>query len=142
MRGVRFQMSYQGQLRWHSYQKFYLTLLFGVFLFVAGLTESLTGDLTADIVSLIGFLLVVASLIAIARKGVWVEINEFGVTYRNLFGNNTLKWKDISHSYTLKIKLTTSLYIKCTSGKSVTLPITGSKAKAISDTINSRVNET
>lgn len=135
-------MSYQGQLRWHSYQMFYLTLLFGCFLFFAALTESLTGDLKAGIVSLIGLLLIVVSLITIARKGVWVEINEFGVTYRNLFGNRTFKWEDISQSYTLKVKLTTSVYIKSTSGKSVVLPITGSKAKAISDTINSRVNET
>lgn len=135
-------MNYQQQLRWHSYQKFYLTLLFGCFLFAAALTESLTGDLKAGTVSLIGLLLVVTSLIAIARKGVWVEINEFGVTYRNFFGNKTLKWKDISQSYTLKIKLTTSVYIKSTSGKSVTLPITGRKAKEISDTINIRINKT
>ncbi|MDO6712785.1 PH domain-containing protein [Aliiglaciecola sp. 2_MG-2023] len=135
-------MSNQGQLRWHSYQMYYLTLLFGGFLFFAALTESLTGDLKAGIVSLIGLLLIVVSLITIARKGVWVEINEFGVTYRNLFGHRRLKWEDISHSYTLKVKLTTSVYIKSTNGKSVALPITGSKAKAISDTINSRVNKT
>ena len=135
-------MNQQTPMYWRSYQKFYLVLLLGGILFAASLTGSLNGDLKAGIVSFIGLLMVMISFVVIIRRGVWVEINELGVTYRNLFGTKTLKWKDISQSYIVTIKLTTTVSIKSTSGKTVSLPITGSKAIVISDTINSRLNET
>jgi len=86
-------------------------------------------------------MLVMISFVVIIRKGVWVEINELGVTYRNVFGTKTLKWEDISYSYIVTIKLTTTVSIKKTNGKSKSLPITDSKAKVISETINGRLND-
>lgn len=135
-------MNQQTPIRWHSYQKFYFVSLLGAILFAASLTHSLDGDLKAGIILLIGLFMMMASFVAIIRKGVWVEINERGITYSNLFGTKALKWKDISQSYVVMIKLTATVYIKSTTGKSVSLPITGSKAKVISDTINRRLNQT
>ena len=119
-----------------------LLLLLGSILLIISLNGSLNGDFKAGIVSLIGLMLVMMSFVVIIRKGVWVEINELGVTYRNVFGTKTLKWEDISYNYIVTIKLTTTVSIKTTNGRSKSLPITGSKAKVISDTINGRLNET
>jgi hypothetical protein len=122
--------------RWRSYKKFFAILGFGCYLVFIAYARPLTGDFKAQAVLLIGFVFIFTSIVAIARKGVWVETNELGVKYRNLFGNKTVCWEEILQSYTLTIKFTTSAYIKTTSGKLITLPISGRKAIEICETIN------
>jgi hypothetical protein len=127
--------------RWHSYKKFYATLIFAYFLFVAALSKALDGDLQAMIILIIGLLLGAISLSVIIQKGVWVVINDVGVTYQNVFGRKALQWSEISDSYTLRIRLVNSVYLRSQNGKSYTLPITGAEAKSISDTINRFISE-
>lgn len=121
---------------WRSYKKFFAILGFGCFLVFIASVGPVTGDFKAQASLLIGFVFIFISIVAIARKGVWVETNELGVKYRNLFGNKTVSWEEILQSYTLTIKFTTSVYIKTASGKSITLPISGRKAIEICETIN------
>ncbi|MFW8589996.1 hypothetical protein ACOI22_04255 [Glaciecola sp. 2405UD65-10] len=136
MQSVRFQVDDMTHFHWRSYKKFFAILGFGCFLVFIAYLRPLTGDFKAQVVLLIGFVFIFTSIVAIARKGVWVETDELGVKYRNLFSVKTVCWGNILQSYTFTIRCTTCAYIKTTSGKSITLPISGRRAIEICETIN------
>ncbi len=100
----------------------------------------LAGDVMASIGSIIGLLLLLISVGILARKGVWVKIDESGVSYVNLWGKKSFKWEEISFAYYRSFYFQKNAYIKTVDGKSRTIPIDSRRAKEISDVINNRLD--
>ncbi|MEO2281044.1 PH domain-containing protein [Pseudoalteromonas pernae] len=135
-------MENQAPIRWHSYNRFYFSMLTGILLIALAVAIGLDGIFLSLFLLCCGIFIVGVSIVVIAQKGVWVEVSDTGIVYRNIFGIRNIDWEEVSYSYTITIKLLEIVHVKKTDGKSVTLPISGSKARDLAEKINKFKNET
>lgn len=128
--------------RWHAYKRYFLMLLVCLIVAYALSRPALNGNWTALIALLFSASIAVIAVIAIYKKGVWVVIDDDGVTLRHLFYQNSLRWSEIARSSTIRLRwIIYVAHIETRDNNLHSLPITGLKAKSISECINRMVRE-
>lgn len=122
--------------RWSSIGRSVFFIIFFSAIALLSYSSFLDKNLEAIIPFIISVTCIILYAIVLYQKSGWVQVDENGVTYQNLFGQKQVLWHDISGCYIRYIKITKIVYLVSKNGGNITLPIVGWKAKEIHNTVN------
>ncbi|RUO38600.1 hypothetical protein CWE13_02845 [Aliidiomarina shirensis] len=135
-------MSNTAYFRWQAYKRFFPMLFVCLIVAYTVIRPALNGNWAALIALLFSASFAVIATIAIYKNGVWVVVDDEGVTLRHLFKQKSLRWSEIVRSSTVKFKWFIYIaHIETRDNNFHSLPISGLKAKSISECINRMVRE-